>query len=277
MTLPTFLGIGVPRSGTTWLHTRLASHPDIYMPTRRKEVRFFDRGFDEGLAWYEAFFCPPEEAARYRAIGEISPQYLYCEECPARISETLPDVKLVLMLRHPIARAYSNYGFTVQRGNYRGTFEDFLASRPRSLEQGYYSRYLDGYSRLFDRTRFLILLFEETFAELDATEKRLADFLSVSADGFPPRAGGGKVNPSTVPSFGSFSRAAVRTGRRLRRFGLEPAVDLARRLGIQRAIAKGAPLPALDPGLKADLSGRYEDEFDVLEEQYGLDLSRWRT
>jgi hypothetical protein len=277
MTLPTFLGIGVPRSGTTWLHSRLASHPDVYVPTRRKEVRFFDRNFEQGLGWYETFFCSDEEAARYRAIGEISPQYLYCEECPARISATLPDAKLILTLRHPIDRAYSNYGFTVQRGHYRGSFEDFLASRPRSLEQGYYSRYLSGYSRVFDRSRLQILLFEETFAELDATEKRLADFLGVAAEGFPPRARGGKVNPSTVPSFGSFSRAAVKTGRRLRRFGLEPAVDLARRLGIQRVIAKGAPLPALDPGLKAELSRRYEDEFEVLEEQYGLDLSRWRT
>ena len=277
MTLPTFLGIGVPRSGTTWLHARLASHPDVYMPSRRKEVRFFDRNFDQGLTWYEAFFCPPEEAARYRAVGEISPQYLYCQECPARISETLPDVKLILTLRHPIDRAYSNYGFTVQRGNYRGSFEDFLASRPRSLEQGHYSRYLSHYSRFFDRSRMLILLFEETFAELGATQKRLADFLGLDAKRFPPSAGGGKVNPSTVPSFGSFSRAVVRTGRRLRRFGLEPAVDIARRLGIQRVIAKGAPLPALDPALKAELSRRYEEEFDLLEERYGLDLSRWRT
>ena len=42
MTLPTFLGIGVPRGGTTWLHKLLISHPVVYMPTRRKEIRFFD-------------------------------------------------------------------------------------------------------------------------------------------------------------------------------------------------------------------------------------------
>ena len=40
MTLPTFLGIGVQRGGSTWLHTLLAGHPDVYMPTRRKEIRF---------------------------------------------------------------------------------------------------------------------------------------------------------------------------------------------------------------------------------------------
>ena len=73
MTLPTFLGIGVPRGGTTWLHTWLDSHPQVCMSTRRKEVRFFDRHYERGLGWYESFFCPPEERDRYSAVGEIWP------------------------------------------------------------------------------------------------------------------------------------------------------------------------------------------------------------
>ena len=64
MTLPTFLGIGVPRAGTTWLHTLLAGHPDVYLPTRRKEIRFFDRYHDLGTAWYEAFFAAAEAIGR---------------------------------------------------------------------------------------------------------------------------------------------------------------------------------------------------------------------
>ena len=62
MTLPTFVGIGVARGGTTWLHTLLSGHPEISMPTRRKEVRYFDRNHDRGLDWYESFFCPSAEA-----------------------------------------------------------------------------------------------------------------------------------------------------------------------------------------------------------------------
>ena len=54
MTLPTFLGIGVPRAGTTWLHTLLSGHPDAYLPTRRKEVRFFDRHLIEGSSGTKA-------------------------------------------------------------------------------------------------------------------------------------------------------------------------------------------------------------------------------
>jgi hypothetical protein len=254
----------------------LASHPDVYVPTRRKEVRFFDRHFDRGLAWYEAFFCAPEEADRYGAIGEISPQYFYCEACPGRIFEALPAVKLIVTLRHPIDRAYSNYGFTVQRGNYHGSFEEFLSSRPRVLEQGFYSRYLKEYLHYFDRSQILALLFEETFAELETTQTRLAGFLGISPEGFSSSGRTGKVNPSSVPSFGSLSRTTVKLGRRLRRLRLEPAVDLARRLGIQRLIARGTPLPPLDAGLRTELSRRYEDEFGELEERLGIDVRRWR-
>ena len=60
MTLPTFLGIGVPRAGTTWLHTLLASHPDVYLPTKRKEIRFFDRHHEQLVVVFEIDGLPPE-------------------------------------------------------------------------------------------------------------------------------------------------------------------------------------------------------------------------
>lgn len=277
MSLPTFVGIGVPRGGTTWLHTLLAAHPDVYMPWRRKEIRFFDRHFDEGLGWYESFFCPPEERDAYRAIGEISPQYLYCPPCPERIATTLPDAKLVVTLRHPVARAYSQYGFTVQRRNYRGSFEDFLAARPSALEKGFYSGYIRNYLRYFDRSRLLPLVFEDVFSDLHAARRRVAEFLGLTVDGFEASAGSKRVNASTVPSFGRTSGLAVTVGRRLRRWKLEPVVDLGRRAGIQQVIARGRVLPRLDDETKRELGERYAQEFDELESCLSIDLSRWRA
>jgi hypothetical protein len=276
MTLPTFLGIGVQRSGTTWLHTLLASHPDIYMPTDRKEIRFFERYYDRGLDWYETFFCPPDEAANYQAIGEISTQYYDCAECPERIFKTLPDAKLIIMLRHPISRSYSHYGFTVQRANYRGSFEDFLAERPSSLEKGFYSHYLKEYLRYFDRSQILALLFEEVFVDIDQTKQTLADFLDIAPDKFPTSAAAKKVNASSVPAHQSLYSYVVKTGRKLRRQNLEPFVDFVKRLGVDRVLAKGGTLPPLDKGLKQRLSHAYLTEFDELERTMQLDLSCWR-
>lgn len=276
MTLPTFLGIGVQRGGTTWLHTLLASHPDVYMPTRRKEIRFFERYYERGISWYSTFFCPPEQAERYRAIGEISTQYYDCEACPQRIFTTLPQSKLIIMLRHPVNRAYSQYGFVVQRRNYRGSFQEFLASRSAALEKGFYSRYLKQYLRYFDRNQILALVFEEVFVDMFNTKKTIADFLDIAVDKFPESGANGRVNASTVPTHQSLYGFVVKTGRRLRKRNLEPVVDFVMRLGIQRILSKGNSLQPLDGNVRKQLSQMYQEEFDELEECMQIDLSSWR-
>jgi len=276
MTLPSFLGIGVPRGGTTWLHTVLASHPEVYMPTRRKEVRFFDQYYERGSDWYETFFCPPEQANTFRAIGEISTQYYDCEVCPERIFTILPEIKLIVMLRHPVTRAYSHYGFVVQRRNYRGTFEDFLTTRPKAIEKGFYSRYLKKYLQYFDRTQILCMLFEETFINMFETQQKLANFLNISVNKFPSSNINNKVNASSIPSFQFFYGFVVKSGRRLRKRNLETVVDFIKRLGIDQFLAKGSSLPPLNKELKQHMSQLYHNEFDELEQCMQLDLSCWR-
>ena len=276
MTLPTFLGIGVQRAGTTWLHTVLDSHPEVYMPTRRKEIRFFERYYHHGLDWYGEFFCPPEQAAQYKAIGEISTQYYDCDECPERIFATLPKSKLIIMLRHPVNRAYSHYGFVVQRRNFKGSFQEFLATRPAALEKGYYSRYLKNYLRYFDRSQILALLFEEVFIDTDKTKKTIADFLDIAVDKFPLSNSNGKVNASTVPNHQSLYGFVVKTGRRLRKRNLEPVVDFVMRLGIQRFLSKGDVLQPLDKEFKQELSKLYQDEFAELEQCMQINLESWK-
>lgn len=276
MTLPTFLGIGVQRAGTTWLYELLASHPDVYVPTRRKEIRFFEKYYDYGPGWYETFFPPAKEAEKYRAIGEISTQYYDCEACPERIFNLLPKSKLIIMLRHPVKRAYSHYGFVVQRRNYRGSFEDFLASRPKMLEKGFYSRYLNQYLRYFDRTQILALLFEEVFLDAQETQKTIADFLDINVDRFPSSAPDGKVNASSVPKFQFLFGFAKKTVRQFRKWHLEPLVDFMMRLGILGILTKGNSLPRLDQAMEQQLNQLYQDEFDELEQCLQIDLSCWR-
>jgi sulfotransferase family protein len=274
MTLPTFVGIGVARGGTTWLHTMLSGHPKVFMPTHRKEIRFFDRNYDRGLGWYEGFFPEAAEVDAYDAIGEISPQYFYCSECPERVAATLPAAKLIAILRHPVDRAYSHYGFVVQRRNFQGSFEEFLAMRPNMLEKGFYSRSLDRYVRYFDRDRILAIVFEKAVRDDDAARKALSTFLELPVDGFPQSIG--RVNASSVPRFGALSNFAVTTGRRLRKTHLEKAVDLGARLGVRDLLTRGKALPRLDADLRAQLSRRFAEEFDVLECRYHIDVGAWR-
>lgn len=103
--LPTFLGIGVPQAGTTWLYDMLSCHPEIGL-SKRKEVQYFDKNLHRSLGWYAHWFESVSPEAR--AWGEVSPSY--CVLSTDRISDVrslLPDCRLVLLLRNPVDRAWS--------------------------------------------------------------------------------------------------------------------------------------------------------------------------
>jgi hypothetical protein len=277
VTLPNFLGIGVQRAGTTWLYKLLTGHPEVFMPSTRKEVRFFDRYYDRGIDWYETFFCSPEDACKYKAIGEISSQYYCSKGCPGRIFNLIPEAKLIIILRHPVTRAYSQYGFVVQRRNFKGSFEEYLDTQPKSLEKGFYSGYLKKYLKYYNRSQILALLFEDATNDVITTKNKLSDFLDIQVNKFPPGAGRNKVNPSTMPKYQFLYGFGSKIVRQLRRWNLEQIVDLVMRTNIQRILRKGKSLPPLDKNFKAELSQLFHEDFNEIERCMQIDLSAWRT
>lgn len=278
MTLPTFLGIGAPRAGTTWLHELLASHPDVYVPTRRKEVRFFDQYYERGLQWYEKFFPSNAQAGQYQAIGEISPAYLYCPRCPERIASIPSITRLILMLRNPVDRAYSAYGLDIRFGSFSGPFEDFLSLRPDTIQMGFYSRQIRRYLRYFRRDQILTLIFEHAVADAPGTKKTLACFLGVAVDRFPLAVGANRVNRSYIPKARlayALSRYVVRN---LQKWDLDWVINLANRLGIdrERLFGVAGPLPPMKEETRQYLSELYVDEVRELELLLQIDLECWR-
>jgi hypothetical protein len=133
---------------------------------------------------------------------------------------------------------------------------------------------LKDYLRVFDPSQILALVFEDGGRYGRTVREELAGSLGLPVDGFPTEVEA--VNASTVPRFGSLSNLAVSTGRRLRRRHLETLVDLGGRLGIRRVLTSGTRVPRLDPALRQELSERYLEEFDALEDLLGLDLGTWR-
>jgi Sulfotransferase family len=73
--LPTFIGLGAQRAGTTWVYNCLVEHPEVFM-TKKKELHFFYVNYGCGLAWYESQFT---DAAGAKARGEMTPDYMYYE------------------------------------------------------------------------------------------------------------------------------------------------------------------------------------------------------
>ncbi|MBM3671151.1 MAG: sulfotransferase domain-containing protein [Actinobacteria bacterium] len=103
--LPDFVIIGAQKAGTTSLYEGLVDHPDVGRAFR-KEVHFFDTTRYPSLGWYRRHFPFEREG---RLTGESSPYYLFHPAVPARMKRVVPDVRLIAILRDPVARAISQY------------------------------------------------------------------------------------------------------------------------------------------------------------------------
>lgn len=277
MTLPTFLGIGAPRSGTKWLYDLLDSHLDVYVSQRRKEVRFFDKYYERGLSWYEEFFPSEAEANRYRAIGEFSPQYLYCPDCPARIASVPSITKLILILRNPIDRAYSHYGFMVRTRNYSESFETFLVHHSWAIKWGFYSQKIRDYLRYFSRDQILVLIFEHAVANAPETKDALAGFLGIAADLFPPAAGARQVNKSYVPRAQFAYDLSRRIAHHFQKGDMDWVVNLAIKLGLKRLFGNTGSLPPMKEETRQRLRDVYDSEIKEMELFLNRDLACWKS
>lgn len=116
-TLPSFLVIGAQRAGSTFLHDHLASCTSAGPSPLQKEVHYFDNKYYRSLRWYSKFFKSLKGGGKkVKKNFETSPYYLYHPAVPKRIAESLPEVKLIVVLREPVDRAVSQYKWMRQIG-----------------------------------------------------------------------------------------------------------------------------------------------------------------
>jgi hypothetical protein len=251
---------------------------DIFMPARRKEIDFFNLHFERGVGWYRKFFPTTTSREAYRVIGEISPWYFYTPECPERISQ-LGIEKLILILRNPTERTWSYYGRAKRDGDFRGTFEEFLAEPSwRAIELGNYARFLEHYRSYFRPEQILILISESAFADVLATKRKVADFLGVSPNGFAAGAGTVPVNASSVPRAPRAYAVAFRAGRFLRgRLDLDWLVNTGKRMGIKRILGgTGKKLPPMSEETRRYLVQAFAPGIAELEGLLQTSLESWR-
>lgn len=137
--LPNFIIIGQAKCGTTALYDYLIQHKNI-LPALWKEIYFFDRYYPRGINWYKANFCFKStklflENFHHKSYitGESTPTYLHHPLTPMRISEHLPNVKLVVLFRNPINRAYSHYHMEKKLGYEKLSFYEALKNEEERL------------------------------------------------------------------------------------------------------------------------------------------------
>jgi hypothetical protein len=189
----TFVVAGVQKAGTTALYDYLAEAPDIVL-SRVKETHFFD---DESLDWarpgYAAYHAHFDDPAG-RPCGEATPIYLYWPNALGRIAAYNPAMRIVLVLRDPVERAWSHWRMEYARGAERRPFAWCIREGRMRLfeadpwgyhrefsyvERGYYAEQIERLFGLFPREQVLILTAQGLKANPAATLAEVRSFLGL--------------------------------------------------------------------------------------------------
>jgi hypothetical protein len=208
--LPGFLIVGAQRCGTTSMYRALSGHPTIRKAILHKGVHYFDMNYDRGPGWYRAHFAL---AAGRPLTFESSPYYLFHPLAAERIAADLPGVKLIVLVRDPVERAYSAHAHELARGFETEPFERAVELEPNRLDgeaerivtmpgylshshqhhaylaRGRYAEQLDRLERLFGRDRIHVVDSGDFFAKPEPVYEAVLDFLGVA--GSSGRAGRG--------------------------------------------------------------------------------------
>ena len=165
---PTFLGIGSLRCGSTWLYQVLKCHPDIRLSDRKEMNFFFMREMlQHDLDWYEAHFEAENGVEPKPVRGEISPVYARLKAWQVnRIAKLLPDLRIVLTLRHPIERVWSQalleFGYLEGRDVRKISSIEFVrqVERARNRLSSDYCRTIQIWSKAFGSDALHVDLFD---------------------------------------------------------------------------------------------------------------------
>ena len=192
---PDFVGIGVPKCGTTWWFSLIMAHPDVHVE-HLKELLYFNRWFIRHL---NAEGCTQEELDSYhdwfprptgKLTGEWSPNYVFQYQLAPLMKRTAPQAKMIVMLRDPVERFQSDISRHMNRQRQRMT-------QYRSVGNGFYASILEPWEDLYDSSELLVLQFEACLLQPEQMLTRTFEFLGLDS-GFRPDALRSPVNKTAA-------------------------------------------------------------------------------
>lgn len=292
--LPTFLIIGAAKAGTTTVFDLLKQHPQVFLPFV-KEPMFFshDDNYCKGLDWYSQTYFKGSKLVPAR--GEATPHYLYWSEKTAhriRVAYRDRDVKLVVVLRDPVTRAYSWYGNMLKDGTEPLSFEEaleieearikenyFELHRTGSMQYGYfrggcYASLLQPFLDLFPRRDFHFILQEDIIENHRAMTSDLLKFIGVDPGIDIDQV---RSNPASMPKSKALHKWLRQPGR-LKDY-LKKIIPFEMRyklkVRVMNSNLKSTKIPEMDLETKTKLKERYRNEVVKLQTIIDRDLSKW--
>lgn len=266
-----FIGVGPPRTGTTWLFENLVSHPELGIPDK-KSLNFFNEDYERGIEYYNRNFSGFENSS---VIGEISPLYFGKPDVLNRIITEIPDVKIVAVARDPVSRLESHCRLI---NSLRGTakpLRQIWKEKIDLLEYGFYHKHLSAWEQHLDTTQIKVFSYLELKTQPDHFLKAILEFLNVATDYSPPKLGS-VVGQSIIPKYQFVEKARQAIHRYLTKIGFARAILVSKQLGLSdrlRKINKGHDDPRFNADDKAEIRNIYDADFAQFQERYQLEIA----
>ncbi|PEN12617.1 hypothetical protein CRI94_13965 [Longibacter salinarum] len=274
---PTFLICGAKKAGTTALANYLREHPDVII-SHPKETNYFRDHYEKGIEWLSAHY---EHYDGETAVGEASVWNMYAPRAARRIHDTLPNARLIFVLRDPVSRAFSQYYYDLRCGliEPHRTFEE-VVHEPQTtaerdiIEMGFYDEQLKRFTERFDREQILILLSRDLRKSTQSVLKDVARFIRVDPD-------------KTVDEYPQYNQTRYIEKRGLYRVARalwRPVKDkVESRFPVftdtlrsrVRALTSTQERPTISDSVQSHLSEVYTPHIKRLEKITDLDFSHW--
>jgi hypothetical protein len=298
---PNFLIVGAAKAGTTALYHQLTQHSEVFM-SEQKEMNFFalkDQTLDfkgpgdmDGIhrtsitnqSIYISFFS---NLKNKKAIGEVSPLYLYSPIAPELINSLIPNSKIIIILRNPVDRAFS--AFSHLRRDHREKIDNFEKAFDQNdtrkelnwaeiwhyKSMGLYFDQVQRYLQYFPKNQMLFIIYDDFVNTPQKVLEKLCTFLSINSNfKFDTES---KYNKSGTPRFQSFHQMLIRP--HLFKKILKNFLPKFIRTHIRESL--------LNLNLKKNKSltsaqfdsiyPAFKDDIEKLERLLNLDLSQWKS
>lgn len=294
MNLPQFFIVGAPKAGTTTLYHWLRQNPKIFMPDNKEPAYFCHFGKNCGRLTslqptpvfsreeYVSLFLP---APREAKAGEASTGYLSWPVAAKSIKDFNANAKIIIVLRHPVYRAYSEHWHLIRDAHETQTFEASLALEGERkathwpplfwhIQRSLYAASVERYFETFGRSHVKVYLYDDLQTHAEAFFESVQKFIGVP--------------PIRIPNSDRHNRSFDIRNRWLQRSVVHPAPRLKRwanrvlpdgvRNGLRQFLlqANQKAYPPLSNNLVQELMDKHfrQDVLD-LQKLIGRDLSHW--
>jgi hypothetical protein len=282
--LPTFVIAGAGKSGTTTLWEYLKAHPEVSLAVLKEPCFFTNNSelstFSNGLSWYQDLFPKIPDA---KAFGEASTIYMVSEDSPALIFETVPDVKLIFILRDPVERLYSQFfSQQKQQGLQVPEFEYMIREQhpmvQKLISASSYQDHLSRYMDLFPMNQIKVIIFDDLESNPRTVVREIYEYIGVNPD-FIPSNIGMVYNAPRQLNIIWLQHWIWKLGLKIMRLGLSPQVlSYLQKLRafVFRVNSRRLQRASISPETRKLLLVNFMETIDFVEKLLDRSLPEWR-